>query len=393
VSSETSSSSSTRGGAALLLGAALCGFDAGMIGYVLPAMRADTGASALVASWLLSLYVVGTLVAIPTAGLAVRRWGGAAVFRSCAALAAIGALIALTARAPAILVAARLVQGLGMGPLLPVAAAIVAIEWPPERQGRLMGLLSLAYGVCYLGATVVAPWALGLGWRSMFACSFAAAAVAAIRSAPSTGSNSVTIAPPLYDAMRALRHIAALGALSFGTGIGQAVVVYFPTLAVQRLNVAPAASAPLMLPLVIAGVATTLAITAILDRLGAKIILAAGAAATLAGIALGASAPAERLFFLGATALLGAGITGLCGGPLRHAAAHAVRREEQGPAQAAVALLTNIGVLAGSTMLGAVMSHGSDERAAIEIAMAIAWIVMAATFSAVVALPRHWSAR
>jgi len=47
-----------------------------MIGYVLPAMRADTGASALVASWLLSLYVVGTLVAIPTAGLAVRRRSG-----------------------------------------------------------------------------------------------------------------------------------------------------------------------------------------------------------------------------------------------------------------------------------------------------------------------------
>ena len=45
-----------RGGAALLLGAGLCGFDAGMVGYVLPAMRADTGADALLASWIVTRF-------------------------------------------------------------------------------------------------------------------------------------------------------------------------------------------------------------------------------------------------------------------------------------------------------------------------------------------------
>jgi MFS family permease len=382
------SNSSVRDGAGLLVGAGVAGFDAGMIGYVLPAMRADTGADALIASWLVSFYVSGQLVAIPVAAWAVRRLGGTTTFRGCAMLAAIGALIAFVARDTSVLVAARLVQGVGIGPLLPVAAAIVATQWAPERQGRLMGLLSLAYGLCYLSATVVAPWALLLGWRAIFAFSCAAAVIAAIITARDAGAPALELGRPLLG-VDVNRQTVALALLSLGTGVGQAVVVYFPTLAVQRLGVSPGESAVLMLPLVAAGVGTTVTITVMLDRLGAKAILAVGAVTTLAGVALAAFAPPLRALFLVAAALLGLGITALCGGPLRYAAARAVPASQQGPAQGGVALLTNVGVLAGSAMVGAVGFLGTDERAAIEIAMALACLLMALAFAPVGMLAAH----
>ena len=386
------SSRATRSGAALLVGAMACGFDAGMIGYVLPAMRADTHASALTASLLVSVYVVGMIFAIPAAGEALRRFGGRRVFHCCAALAVVGAFIAFGSREPVLLVVARLLQGMGLGPLLPLAAAIVAIEWPSERQGRMMGLLSLTYGVCYLGATVAAPWILRLGWRATFACSCGIAALAAVTRAPAA-SGGADVTPRLRDTTHIVRRMAPIAAISFGTGIGQALVIFFPMLAVHRHEVVPADSAILMLPLVVAGVGTMLVITAMLDRIGAKTILIAGAVTALGGAVLGALAPAGRISFLVAAALLGAGITALCGGPLRYAAARTVHRDQQGPAQAVVALLTNIGVLAGSSVLGVLGARGSDERAAIEAAMAIACALMAAALSPVIALPAHSAAR
>ena len=382
-----SATSSNARGAALLLGAALCGFDAGMIGYVLPAMRADLGVDALMASWLVTLYVAGTLAAIPLAGFAVRRLGGTAVFAACAAVAAAGAAGAFLARDPAAIAAARAVQGLGMGPLLPVAAAIVAMQWPAERQGRAMGYISLAYGVFYLGATGIAPWVLSLGWRAVFAFS-ALAALAALAASRALGAARIVLATPTLEAVQGSRTMLAVAALSLGTGVGQAAVTYFPSLAVTRLGVTPSQAALLMLPLVVAGLAATLAVTVWLDRVGAKAILAGGAALTLAGVALAAFAPPGRLAFLAGAALLGTGICALCGGPLRYAAARAVAARDQGPAQAAVALSTNVGLLAASLVLGAIGGRAGDAISAIQVAFAVACAFMAAAFVPVVALRR-----
>jgi len=50
---------------ALLGAATTAGFEAGAIGFVLPAMRESTGALAQLASWLLSVFVAATLVGVP----------------------------------------------------------------------------------------------------------------------------------------------------------------------------------------------------------------------------------------------------------------------------------------------------------------------------------------
>src|SRR5258708_31001988 len=83
---------------------------------------------------------------------------------------------------------------------------------------------------------------------------------------------------------------------------------------------------------------------------------------------------------MGGAGLLGLGITGLCGGPLRYAAARAMPAGAQGLAQSAVALATNVGLLGGSIVIGSLAAIGGDERAALQMALLATCPGMAATF-------------
>ena len=394
MSSATSSEPRRGAAAALLTGAALSGFDAGAVGFVLPALRAATGADAGTASWLVSGYVVGTLLAIASSGIAVARFGALRLFRAGLVLAAVGALLALVADGMPGLIGARLLQGLGQGPLLPLAATLVAQRWPAERQGRLIGALSLVYGAAFLLATVATPPLLQFGWRASFALSLLGTLLAGLLAQRAGGwidgkpASSTAHVPAGWRGLL-IPQMAAIAVLSLGTGIGQAVLVLFPTLAIVRLGVPPLATAVLMLPLVAGGLAATLLITAVLDRMGARRLLAAGAIATLAGVLLAAVAPPSRVTYMAGAAALGLGITGLCGGPLRYAAARALAAGEQGLAQGAVALLTNLGLLGGSVLLGTVSAAQRSELIGVQTALLAACAVMAFCFAALFALPAH----
>jgi len=265
-----------------------------------------------------------------------------------------------------------------------------------------VGALSLAYGVAFLSATGVAPPLLEhWGWRAGFALSLltAAAALAATwgaggPSAAPPGAEGASARKPGRAGLRALmqREMVAIAVLSLGTGAGQAMLVWFPTLAIVRLGVPALATSVLMLPLVVGGITATVAITALLDRLGARRLLVVGAAVALVGVVLAVVAPPSRLAFMAGAGAFGLGIVGLCGGPLRYAAARAVPASVQGLAQSAVALLTNLGLLGGSLLLGALAGGSGNpggERAGIEAALITTSMAMALSFVALTALPTH----
>ena len=368
--------------AALVAGSAVGGFDAGSIGLMLPAMREASGADATAGSLLVSLYIAGGLAAVPLAGWLAGRVGAARIYATCAAIAALGAALALGTSDIRWLFVARLLQGIGQGPLLPLAAAIVAMQWAPERQARWIGAISLAYGIAFTSAIVATPLVMRIDAHAPFALTLALAAIACLPMPDSRAARNGK--PPSW----LNRRLAALLAIAAGTGLGQAAVVYMPTLAILRLGVTQADTGMLMLPLVTCGIAATVGITLWMDRIGPRVLLIAGALGTLAGIAIATWGPASSAAFAVGTALLGLGITGLCGGPLRFAAVQVVPRESQAGAQAAIVLVTNVGVLAGSVLIGGFAGLLADERAALQAALLVACAAMAACF-----VPLAWANR
>src|SRR5262249_47158273 len=139
-------------------------------------------------------------------------------------------------------------------------------------------------------------------------------------------------------------------ALCLGTGIAQMALVQVPTLAGARLGITPEGSGIVMLPVVVGGLIASVLTIFWLDRLGRRTVLIGGTLATMAGVLIGSCLPASLRLFLAAAALLGFGVSGLSGGPLRYVAARATAAGEHATAQAAVATLTNVGLLGGSLL-------------------------------------------
>jgi MFS family permease len=377
-----------------LVGAAVtAGFEAGAIGFVLPAMRDATGASAQQASLLLSVFVAATLFSVPACALTTRRFGATRLLRGCLALAVLAGGLATVLPGPGPVLAARALQGLALGPLLPLVAAVVVMHWPAERQGRLLGQLSMVYGLSFVVATVGTPWLLHWGWRSAFALGAVLAAVSLawpLPKAPAAAKKPARRADTAAASWRlaASRPMHAVVVLALGTGVGQATLVWTPTLAVTRLGIGMTEVALLMVPMLLGGLCATAVVIRWLDRLGARPMVLLASSLAVLGLLLAVAAPAGRLLFMAGTAALGFGVGMLSGGPLRYAAARALPRDAQGLAQGAVAWITDLGLLGGSVLLGHLAGHGGTARSGVELALGIAGLVIAVCTLAVLRLPR-----
>jgi len=375
-----------------LLGAAVtAGFEAGAIGYVLPAMQAATGASAQLASMLLSVFVAATLVGVPLAAIAARRRGATQLLRACLLLAAVSGGLACVLPSPDGVLFARALQGLALGPLLPLVAAVIVIHWPSAQHGRLLGQTSMAYGLSYVAATIGTPWLLEWGWRSAFGLGACLALLSLAWPLPvSMPTREARPHAPWWLAFSPPMHATAL--LALGTGAGQAVLVWMPSVAAIRLGLDMKATAPLMVPLLLGGLCATAFVIRSLDRMGARSMVLIGLATALAGVLMVVAAPPDAVFFMVGGAALGFGIGLLSGGPLRYAAARALPPDAQPLAQGAVAWLTDVGLLAGSLAMGYVAGLGGDALSGLEAAVGVAGGLLLLCAPAVLRLPRQGQA-
>jgi MFS transporter, AAHS family, benzoate transport protein len=158
-----------------LLVVALCwigifseGYDVGVLGAILPALATD-------ASWKLtpielgamgSYTLFGMLVGGILSGTLSDLYGRKALFISCLSLFAACMVVTAWAPTPAWFGTSRFVAGLGLGGIIPVAAALT-IEYSPARRKSLnYGIMYSGYSVGILLAALVAKALLPeQGWR------------------------------------------------------------------------------------------------------------------------------------------------------------------------------------------------------------------------------------
>lgn len=399
------------------LAAVLTGLDAGSFGPVLPSLRAGLSLDDPQAAWLISAYVVGTLLGSPANAWLNARRGTSRALAAGFAVYAAGALLLASAHGLAAACAGRWLQGLGSGSLLPLATAAVAASAPPSRRGRAIVLVALTYGVAFLLASASAPWVAAHAWRALYlglaatallsgaltaallpearpaepapfdargaALWCAALASLAVILWQSRGGRAgvpfvllalTVAATALVAGVRAGRRVEqpfvplhllrepavrACCVLSLAAGAGQVFAVSLPSFAVVVAGVAPARVGLWSLPFVLSGLGGTALAAAIIDRLGApRVVRAAGAALVLGAGAL-AVAPGSRAPFALASAVVGAGLCTLSGGPIRHLVG-VVEGPDGARAQALLSLVTNLGLLLGSALYAACASPGVE---------------------------------
>jgi MFS family permease len=159
---------------------------------VMPVVARDLGGVGLY-GWAFSAFLLGSVVGIVVAGREADRRGPAIPF--VAGLLLFGAGLAVAGLAPSmtVLVAGRVLQGLGAGAAPAVAYATVGRTLTGPLQARMMAVLSTAWVVPGLaGPVLAAEVAHVFGWRWVFLGLLPLVAVAGVIAVPAL----VRLGPP-----------------------------------------------------------------------------------------------------------------------------------------------------------------------------------------------------
>jgi len=403
----------------LFTGVLMAALDIAIVGPALPSIRAEFGLDARAGAWIFSAYVLANLVGTPLMAKLSDRFGRRAIYTADIALFALGSLIVAGSHGTglfALLLAGRVVQGLGAGGVFPVASAVIGDTFPAEQRGRALGLIGAVFGIAFVIGPILGGVLLPFGWQWLFLINLPVALVVAIwawrllphRPVAGIGRFDVAgmivlalalatlayglgqidtsrfwaslaepdvagwlvasvvawvvlipierrAANPVFPIALFSRRQLTLGyVLTAGAGLGEASLVFLPSLAVAALGVSAGVGSYLLMPVVLAmGVGSPIA-GRLLDRLGSRTVILAGVAIFAAGMfALGATASSLVMFIVSGL-LIGFGLSALLGAPVRYVTLNETTVAERSAAQGMVNTFTSIGQLLGSAVVGAV---------------------------------------
>lgn len=153
----------------MVLGSAVTFVNATVVNVALPAIADDLDASTSGVQWIANTYLLPLAALILFAGSAGDRLGRRNVFLAGALVLTIASVICAVAPNLEMLLAGRVLQGIGAAAMTPASLAIIDASFPEEERGRAIATwasgsaLASAVGPFFGGLLVD-----GLGWRWVF---------------------------------------------------------------------------------------------------------------------------------------------------------------------------------------------------------------------------------
>lgn len=119
--------------------------------------------------WLTTGYLLTLGVLVPVSGLLLQRYSTRQLFFSSLIFSITGTLIAALAPSFSILLAARVIQAIGTGLLLPLMFNTILLIYPVHRRGAIMGLMGLVIMFApAIGPTISGFLIENLSWHWIF---------------------------------------------------------------------------------------------------------------------------------------------------------------------------------------------------------------------------------
>ena len=132
--------------------------DTSIANVALPHLAGDLGASNDESTWVLTSYLVSNAIVLPISGWLANLFGRKRFFLLCIFVFTLSSLLCGIAPSLPLLIVFRVIQGVGGGGLQPMAQAILADIFPPQKRGLAFAL----YGITAVLAPTIGP-TLG-GW-------------------------------------------------------------------------------------------------------------------------------------------------------------------------------------------------------------------------------------
>ena len=132
--------------------------DTSIANVALPYIGGNLGATTDQSTWVLTSYLVSNAIVLPISGWFAGMLGRKRFFMLCLTIFTLSSLLCGFAPSLGAIIVFRILQGLGGGGLQPMAQAILADTFPPEKRGLAFAL----YGITVIVAPTIGP-TLG-GW-------------------------------------------------------------------------------------------------------------------------------------------------------------------------------------------------------------------------------------
>ncbi|HEY8490822.1 MAG TPA: MFS transporter [Dehalococcoidia bacterium] len=157
---------------ALGLGVFFAGFDQTFVVTILPDMTRDLGITVDRfgrAAWIVNGYLLGYTVAMPLMGRVADAFGHLRIYTLAIVIFVVGSAGVALAPNLELLTAARAVQAVGGGAVVPISMAIIADTLPPARRALAVGVVAaLDDASSLLGPFYAAALVDYVGWRGLF---------------------------------------------------------------------------------------------------------------------------------------------------------------------------------------------------------------------------------
>src|SRR6266516_442555 len=166
---------------AIIMGTFMVILDDTVVNVALPTLGRVLDSDLGLLQWVITGYMLAQAAVIPLSGWFSDRFGARHVYLTSLVLFTAGSAICGLALNGQMLIATRVVQGLGGGMLMPIGMAVLYRLTPPERRGAIFGL----FGIPIMVAPALGPLLSGYllqyaDWRLIFLINVPIGAVAVL---------------------------------------------------------------------------------------------------------------------------------------------------------------------------------------------------------------------
>ncbi len=194
-----------------------------LVAPALPDIQHDLNASTTGATWILTAYLLSACVATPIVGRLGDMFGKKKMLVITLWVLALGTLMAALSSTIALMILARVVQGIG-GAVFPLAFSIIRDEFPRERIAQGIAMISALVGIGGgLGIILAGPIVQNLNYHWLFWLPLLAivpAAIVTMWMIPESPIRSPGRIDWIGGVLLAGWLVALLVAVSEGTGLG-----------------------------------------------------------------------------------------------------------------------------------------------------------------------------
>ncbi|HSB73072.1 MAG TPA: DHA2 family efflux MFS transporter permease subunit [Candidatus Methylomirabilis sp.] len=143
--------------------------DTTIVTVSLPHMAGNLSATTEEATWVVTSYLISNAIVLPASGWLAKVFGRKRFLITCIIIFTVSSFLCGTATSLALLIVARILQGVGGGALQPLSQAILLESFPPARRGMAMAVFGIGV-VCapILGPTLGGWITDNFSWRWIF---------------------------------------------------------------------------------------------------------------------------------------------------------------------------------------------------------------------------------